>query len=159
MYLTYGEYTALYDAIDERLFNRLVIDACRILDVHTTGADNIKKLKIAFPVDESDAQMVKGCAAKLVHFFYQVNQAESALVGYESTANGLRGKVVTSVSAGNESISYSTGGATAIDAAVKDKAVRDKMSAEIVWEYLSGITDANGVNLLYMGRYPRRCLC
>jgi hypothetical protein len=42
-----------------------------------------------------------------------------------------------------------------VDAAVKDKTVRDRMVAEIVWEYLRGIRDANGVSLLFMGSYPR----
>lgn len=164
MYITFEEYSQLYDPMDEKLFNRLAFDACRVMDIHTTGIDNVKKLKNHFPTDEYAAAAVKHCAAKLVNFLYQVHLAElSALEsrGYESTEQGMRGKVISSVSAGNESISYVTGNssATAIDAAVKDKSVRDSLIGNIVWEYLSGVEDANGINLLFMGKYPRRYLC
>ena len=37
------------------------------------------------------------------------------------------------------------------DAAQKERTIR-----EIVKEYLSGVADANGVNLLFMGVYPVR---
>ena len=164
MYITFDDYTSLYDTIEKRVFNNLAFDACRVMDIHTTGIDNVKKLKVAFPTDEDSSEVVKRCAAKMVNTLYQIRQAEVAAMesrGYESTEQGMRGKVISSVSAGNESISYATGNssATAIDAAVKDKTARDKLLADIVWEYLSGVTDANGVNLLYMGRYPRRYLC
>jgi hypothetical protein len=46
-----------------------------------------------------------------------------------------------------------------IDAAAADRTERKKLLAGIVWDYLRGIDDANGVNLLYMGMYPRRYLC
>lgn len=164
MYITLNEYIALYDLVDERLFNRLAFDACRVMDIHTTGIDNVKKLKFYFPTDEDDAAAVRHCAAKIVNTLYQIQQAEVSSMEsrkYESTEQGMRGKIISSVSAGNESISYTTSNssATAIDAAVKDKTARDKLLADIVWEYLSGVSDANGVNLLFMGRYPRRYLC
>lgn len=165
MYITFEEYAAIYAPMDEMLFNTLAFDACRVMDIHTTGIDNVKKLKRFFPVDESDAQAVKHCAAKLISLMDQIQQAEMAayqMRGAEQTEQGLRGKVISSVSAGNESISYAIGTSavtTAIDAAVKDKTARDKLLADTVWEYLRGIQDANGINLLYMGRYPGGCLC
>lgn len=164
MYITFVEYNTLYDGMEETDFNRLSLEACRVMDVHTTGIDNIKKLKRFFPVDEDDEQTVKHCAAKLIHTLSQIDRAEIAAInsiGYESTENGMRGKVISSISAGNESISYVTGGgssATAIDAAVKDKTARDRLLAGIVWDYLRGVEDANGVSLLYMGMYPRGLL-
>lgn len=160
-YITFGEYTEMYDQIDERLFNRLSFDACRVMDIHTTGIDNVKKLNKYFPTDEDDAAAVRQCAAKLIYTLHQIHQVEAVALegrGYEATEQGMRGKIISSISAGNESISYATGGnstATAYDAAAKDKTVRDKMLAETVWEYLRGVSDANGVNLLYMGMYPR----
>lgn len=159
-YIRRDYYEGLYGEIPETDFTRLVFEADRILDLHTTGIDNVKKLKRYFPTDEDDAELVKRCAAKLVHFLHQVQTAELAALesrGYESTEQGMRGKVISSVSAGNESITYANGisVSTDIDAAVKNKTTRDRMSAEIVWEYLAGVTDDNGVNLLYMGRYPR----
>lgn len=158
-YIALSEYNELYDPINERLFNRFSVEASRIMDIHTTGIDNVKKLKTYFPTDEDDAEAVKHCAAKLIYTLNQINQAEVTALesrGYESTDQGMRGKVISSISSGNESISYATGGnasATAYDAAVKDRTVRDKLLAEIVWDYLRGVSDANGVGLLYMGVY------
>lgn len=158
-YIALSEYNELYDPIDERLFNRFSVEASRIMDIHTTGIDNVKKLKIYFPTDEDDAEAVKHCAAKLIYTLNQINQAEVTALesrGYESTDQGMRGKVISSISAGNESISYATNGnssVTAYDAAAKDRTVRDKLLAEIVWDYLRGVSDVNGVGLLYMGVY------
>lgn len=158
MYITYSEYTDLYDPLDEKLFNRLAFDACRYIDRHTTGVDGVKKLKTAFPTDEDSAISVRHCAAKLVNLLLQIQEAEnSASVGrgYTQTENGLQGKVVSSVSAGNESVSFSTGSqATAIDTAISDLPARDNLISRTIREYLSGVTDANGVNLLFMGVYP-----
>lgn len=158
MYISYNEYTALYDAIEEKVFNRLVYDACRYLDRHTTGVDGVKKLKVAFPVDEESAAAVKRCAAHIVNTLLQIREAENAASagrGYTKTENGLQGKVISSVSAGNESISFSTGTEkTAVDLAVTDITQRNKLIYATIRDYLSGITDANGVNLLYMGAYP-----
>lgn len=166
MYITFDDYKQLYDPMEERVFNLLVYDACRMMDIHTTGIDNVKKLQAYFPADEYAVQAVRRCAAKLVNFLNQVREAEMAASigrGYEATEQGVRGKVITSVTAGNESISYSAGysstssaALTAAESAARDKTVRDKLVAEIIWEGLSGIEDANGVNLLFMGRYPRR---
>ena len=164
MYITYDEYAAIYDPMEERLFNALAFDACRVMDTHTTGIDNVKKLKQFFPTEEEDAQTVKRCAAKIINILDQIRQAEVSAMearGFESTDMGMKGKVISSVTAGNESISYSTGSSfgTAVDAAVKDRTAREKLLADTVWEYLSGLQDANGVNLLFMGMYPRRYLC
>lgn len=161
MYITSVEYGELYSPMDEQMFRRLSIDACRVMDLHTTGIDNVKKLQKFFPTDEYDAEAVRHCAAKIINLLHQIHKAELSAMevnGYESTAQGMRGKVISSVTAGNESISYAAvnASATAIDAAVKDKTARDKLLAETVWDYLRGVSDANGVNLLYMGKYPRR---
>lgn len=163
MYITKDYYESLYDPIDEKLFNALLYDACRVMDNHTTGIDNVKKLKVAFPTDEDSAESVRRCAAKLVNLMYQIQQAEITAVenrGYDLTEQGLRGKVISSVSAGNESITYTTAsGSTSIDSAVKSRTERDKLYANTVWYYLAGTEDANGVSLLYMGLYPRRYAC
>ena len=159
MYITLEEYASIYGSIDGQSFNRLAFDACRCIDRHTTGIDGVKKLKVAFPSDEDSAEAVKRCAAEIVNFLFQIQEAEktaSAGRGYQQTENGLRGKVVTSVSAGNESVSYSSGSfqSTAFDAAVADRSIRDRLIIRTVRDYLSGVSDANGVNLLYMGVYP-----
>ena len=159
MYITYADYTALYDPIEEKLFNRLAYDACREIDRLTTGADGVKKLKVAFPVDTDDANAVRLCAAQVINMLAQIHEAEESASmgrGLIQTENGPQGKIVTSVSAGNESISYSNGGSkTAVDAAVADPEEKRNMIYWTIRNYLSGVADANGVNLLYMGRYPR----
>lgn len=159
-YIRRDYYVGLYGEIPDTDFTRLSWEAERYVDLHTTGIDNVRKLKKYFPQEEEDAELVKRCVAKLTNFLHQIHKAETealSVAGYEATEQGVRGKVVTHITAGNESITYAAGAntATAIDAAVKDKRTRDRMAAEIIWEYLAGVEDANGVNLLYMGRYPR----
>jgi hypothetical protein len=161
MYITLKEYNELYDPVEEKLFNRLSFDAFRVMDNYTTGVDGVKKLREFFPTDDYNAQAVKHCAAKLINLMVQIQDAESALAmgrGYTETENGLQRKIVSRVEAGNEAISYmeSNAGTSVIDKSVADKSVRDKLFLDTVREGLSGITDANGVNLLYMGRYPGR---
>lgn len=159
MYIELNDYVKYYqDCCDFQSFNRLSMEACQRLDYHTTGLDGVKKLKAAFPTDEDDARMVKYCACKIVHILGQIEAAEAAMKnarGYEETEIGIRGRVITSVTAGNESISYSAGGgstATLIDKALADKSVQDKLITDTIRECLSGIRDANGVNMLFMGR-------
>lgn len=162
MYITFEEYSQLYDGMDEKLFNRLSYEAQRLMDIHTSGIDNVRKLRIAYPTDEYDAEAVKHCAAKLINLLHQIQKAEEAASGaYEESEMGIRGRYITSITAGNESISYATGRTTgtAVDKAVSDKTARDALIANAIREALSGVRDANGVNLLYMGAYPRRYIC
>lgn len=164
MYVDYEYYKTLYGekAIPEADFNRLSWDAEREIDKATSGVDGVKKLKLAFPVDEYDVEAVKRCVCALVDFLYQVENAErnansvSALT--ERADGSLQGKVVSSVSAGNESISYAVGKSadTAIGTAVKSVGDREQMIYQLITSRLSGIPDANGVNLLFAGRYPYR---
>lgn len=164
MYITYEDYTQLYDAIDEKAFNRLCFDACRVMDIHTTGIDNVKKLKHFFPSDSDAAEAVKHCAAKLTNLLWQIQEAEAATAagrGYTETSQGLQRKIISRVESGNEAISYSEtkSADSTIDAAVADKSARDQLMADTVREYLSGVEDANGINLLFMGKYPGRYVC
>lgn len=166
MYITYEEYNYLFlhDNIEELMFMQLSREACRVMDVHTTGIDNVKKLRRFFPTDKDDSKAVKYCAAQLINTLHQIQQAEASAAmgrGYIETEQGFRRKIISRVEAGNEAVSYSEtkNANTEIDAAVADRTARNKLLAGIVWDYLRGIEDANGVNLLYMGRYPRRYLC
>lgn len=166
-YVEYEFYKSLYGekAIAEADFNRLSWEACRKLDIATTGIDNVKKLKVAFPEDADDAEAIKRCICKLIEIASAIEQAEQtarSAQGYITREDGsLQSKIVSSVSAGNESISYSTSGgssgtSTLIDAVLTDKTAQEKLYSDTIRDYLSGIADANGVNLLYMGRYPYR---
>lgn len=165
MYLSKEEYRQMYPGGEESEFEAAAYEAERIMDIQTTGIDRVRKLQRFFPEDEYDVKAVKHCAGKLIHTILQIRKAEAAAEaarGYETTENGIRGKVISSVSAGNESISYSTpgsSGATTIDAAAKDRTERERLLCNIALDYLRGVDDANGISLLYMGEYPRRYLC
>lgn len=163
-YVNYDYFLSLYcdkEYPEEERFDRIAWEACRVLDIATTGIDGVKKLKQAFPTDKDDAETVRRCACKLIDTLLKIESAEQAAQnanGYITREDGtVMSKLVTSVSAGNESISYATGSTAAqtmINEAATDLATRNLLLNAIIEEYLSGISDANGVNLLYMGRYP-----
>ena len=162
-YADYEFYKTLYGekSVSETDFNRLSWDACKRIDTATTTVDGIKKLKIAFPTDEDDSEAVKRCLCELINILYKLEQAEervNASQGFVQREDGtVSSKLVSSVSAGNESISYSTNNisaATLIDKALSDKTVQEQLYRDTITKYLSGVTDKNGINLLYAGRYP-----
>lgn len=153
MYLTYQEYTAVAGVeMTTADFSRYEFDAELIVDRYTTGIDNVKKLRIAFPTDPVDAMAVKRCICALVDALCRFERADLSSVSINGTATG---GVVASVSSGSESISYATGAdVSALAGAVKTLAGRDEYLGAVVRKYLSGRTDANGVNLLFGGVYP-----
>lgn len=165
-FATYEDYKALYgnNGLDGAGFTRLIWEAERVMDDATTGADFVHKLRVASPVDEYGAEAVRRCACALVDTLRKMEEADEAdskaraLV--ENADGTVHSRVIASVSSGSESISYATGsaarsGTTAIDAARSDPAARERLFADTVRRYLAGVTDANGVNLLFMGVYPR----
>lgn len=160
-YVSYEYYKSLYGegSISETDFNRISWDAEREIDKATTGIDNVRKLQVAFPVCEYEAETVMRCVCNLIQTMYQIDLASKSMVdgiGYEKTEGGMRGKVISSVSAGSESITYGNGLTmqSTIGKAVSDVKERGRIYREIASDALSGIKDANGVNLLYMGKYP-----
>lgn len=162
-YIDYEYYKSLYGeekAIPETDFNRLFWDAEREIDKATSGVDGVRKLKVAFPTNEEDSETVKRCICALVEFLKQIEDAErnANLLGqYAERADGsMQGKIVSSVSAGNESISYAVGKSsdTAISNAIKDLQSKDMAVYQFITSKLSGVSDANGVNLLFGGKYP-----
>ena len=77
-YVDYEYYKSLHGekAISEADFNRLLWDAEREIDKATSGVDNVRKLKVAFPTNEEDAETVKRCVCALVEFLKQIEDAE-----------------------------------------------------------------------------------
>lgn len=163
-YVDYEYYKTLYGekAIQETDFKRLLWDAEREIDKTTSGVDGVRKLQVAFPTSDYDAEAVKRCAVELVNFLYKLEEAENnanSVGQYTERADGsLQGKVVSSVSAGNESISYAVGKSadTAIGNAIKSLQDKDVTIYAFVASKLHGVSDANGVNLLFGGEYPYR---
>ena len=163
-YVDFEYYKTIYGekAIPEADFNRLSWDAEREVNKATSGVDGVKKLKVAFPTNEDDAETVKRCVVELVNFLYKLEEAENSansLGEYVQTAEGnLKGKVISSHTAGNETISYAVGKSadTVISNAIKDLHSKDVVVYQFITSKLSGVSDANGVNLLFGGRYPYR---
>lgn len=164
-YATLAEYAKLYgdETLDEAGFSRLVWEAEQLMDTATTGVDGVRKLRRAFPADEHDAEAVRRCACALVDVLRQIGEAAESIRKAQALVDNADGTVqsrlVASRSSGSESISYATGsaaraGGTAIDAAVSDQTARARLLEDTVRRYLSGVPDANGVNLLFLGRYP-----
>ena len=160
LYADYQYFTKLYGAdVPEQTFNRLIWAASKVLDHMTTGVDGYKKLEHAYPVNSDDAEAIKRCVCELAQFAYEVEEANKAL-GYMTNADGtVNSRMVASRSSGAESISYTTGGnavgKTAAVVAAADDDIRRSMQTAMVRQYLDGVKDANGVNILYLGRYPR----
>jgi len=151
-YVDYNYFASLYgETITEAEFNNLEWDARRIMDANTTGIDNVRKLREYFPTDAEDAEAVKRCMCKLIMLMHTIEQKSTGAVTLQNgvVASG----VVSSVSSGAESMTFETGG-TAIDKAVGDISARNVLYIRTVRDGLSGVVDANGVNLLYMGVYP-----
>lgn len=153
-YIDYEYYKSLYGekSIPETDFKRLFWDAEREIDKATSGVDGVKKLKVAFPVDEYDAETVKRCVCELVNFIYMLEKAQSGIVSADGTVNS---NVIVSKTAGNESISYANS-ENIVSTALKSVKDKEKVIYQFISDKLSGVSDANGVNLLFAGRYPYR---
>lgn len=158
MYADFEYYTTTYGGKvlkSEEDFNHFGRKAERRMDA-ITGM----KLQFAFPAKGKDAEAVKDCLCELAEFLYQVDAYQNAAmesVGVVAQSDGtVKGKVVSSITSGSESISYSTGGSasTSVMEAAKDKKVMDALIYGMVQDGLSGVLDANGVNLLFAGAYP-----
>lgn len=153
-YIDYEYYKSLYSEklLAEPDFKRLSWDAEREIDKATSGVDGVKKLKVAFPVDEYDAETVKRCVCEVVNFIYMLEKAQSGIVSDDGTVNS---NVIVSKSAGNESISYANS-ENIVSTALKSVKDKEKVIYQFISDKLSGVSDANGVNLLFAGRYPYR---
>jgi hypothetical protein len=155
-YVDYEYFKSLYgeDKLTETDFNRLSWDAEREIDKATSGVDNVRKLKVAFPTNEEDAETVKRCVCALIEFLNNLETVEKSSVMVQGSDGTMRGGIIKSVSAGNESITYETSGTVSnANRSVKD---RDLTVYAFIASRLSGVSDANGVNLLFGGRYPYR---
>lgn len=143
--MSYEEYVKLYPGTAaEADFLRLRILADRQLHAAATGVDGVDKLAVAPPAEPECAQALEHCRAALIYALWQIEQAQAL----SPLADGsVAGRQIASVTAGAESVSY----------AVPARSGEDRQTAadRITREYLSGLRDANGVPLLYTGRYPK----
>lgn len=145
MYITFEQYLQFYNDVTEAEFNRLCLNAQRVIDKVTTGVDGVRKLELYFPTD-GDAEYIKLCMAELIHDLKGFEVVDSSLIS--SNPNGA-GRVIASVSSGSESISYAqTQTQYSLYGIEREKYLKDKAVS-----YLRGLYDSNGVSLLYMGNY------
>ena len=160
-YATLEQLQAVDSAITEEEVSRWRYRAERTMDQYTTGADNIRKLKIAFPTEEDDAEAVIRCEAEIIRLMEQIDaarQAAEAAAAYTQRPDGTYAPgALASVSSGSESMSFASASAvpkTAVTAAAQDPAAEASLYRTRVRFWLAGVQDKNGVNLLYGGVYP-----
>ena len=138
MLLSKEEYTELYGEIPDPVFLLISVQSEQYLRSATTGVDGYNKLQ-NLSADSPAFTIVKLCAMEVARFLHLVQNV------------AIDGKIVTSISSGNESVSYS---ATEVEKAATDQSAKAKACISIVRNWLSSVQDDNGVNLLYMGAYP-----
>lgn len=164
-YVDFEWYAVEYGGdLDNDTFLKNAKKAFRKMDVYTTGIDGFKKLVDAFPDSGYDSKAVKLCACGLIDLMAQVDaekKSAAMLSGVTVREDGTaHSNMVSSVSSGTESISYATGGSgsrsTAVSEAIKSINSENELYFTFINDALSGVSDKNGVNLLYMGRYPYR---
>lgn len=117
------------------------------LDALTFG-----RLASAFPTDDAHAEKARKavCAAADALFCVDVQRRAASA---QKDADGRYRAAAASVTSGKESISYAVNGnaATVYATAAANPAALTELLCSIAVKYLSGVPDANGVNLLYAG--------
>lgn len=160
-YVTLEDYQQFYnDSIEGVDFNRFVISASQYADTLTTGIDGVRKLKIAFPTDSDDNEMVKAAICDVIHLMFEVFNLEKMVTSAQGTIlredGTVVGKTIASISSGSESISYSiqSNGQTMASMIVGDAKAQERAYNSLLTGGFRNVRDANGVNLLYVGIYP-----
>lgn len=136
MYIDLEYYQNIYGEVDPFIFDEYCYEAQIRLDNATTSFQGVKRLKVFFPTDEDDAERVKRCLAKITNCLISASESNKEFVN-----NGA----ISSVSSGSESISYNT------NLLYKSEDQINREVRNIITDYLSGVTDVNGIGLLYGG--------
>lgn len=151
-YCDYEFYKTEYlgNVITEADFPRLSERASEKLDRLTFDRLSISEDGTIEPLDEKTSTRVKKAVCKIAEILNDIDVYEKSsreLAGFEQTENGQRGKVITSVSSGSESISYSVKETSnsIVGAVLTDKKAQERLFYDIAVEYLSG------TGLLYAG--------
>ena len=159
-YVDYSFYKDKYygSAVPESDFLRLSERASDFLNVMT-----FDRLTCGLPADERSVERIKKAACALTEKFYEFSLAEkqalSAAMQSNKTQAGVSSGTVKSVSAGSESITYTSlsemaGGAkqwSATYAAVGNQEAMNKLLYDAAVPYLMGIKTDEGVPILYAG--------
>ena len=148
--ITEADFPRLSERASEKL-DRLTFDRLSMSEDGTINASIVHTTHEEIePLDEKTSTRVKKAVCKIAEILNDIELYEKAsreLAGYEQTENGQRGKVITSVSSGSESISYSVkeSSNSIVGAVLTDKKAQERLFYDIAVEYLSG------TGLLYAG--------
>lgn len=155
-YADYQFYTEKYygDTVPESDFPKYEDRASDRINMIT-----FDRLVDGLPDDERMVVKIKKAVCALADAIYQVDQIKKASMDTVGTVTREDGtvvsKAVSSVSSGSESISYATGtsgGNTDIYwQAATSKESENVLLRQIATEYLAGVSDKEGINLLYAG--------
>lgn len=157
MYATLEQFLQYEPDMTADDYNKYSWSATKWVDNVTTGIDGVKKLRVAFPSDEASAETVSRCFCAVIRALKEVDDARAAQAsasGYISTENGFQPAAVKSISAGGESITFGTDATSDLAKAASSMSGMKSYINGIVDNYLRGVQDDNGVNLLFGGFYP-----
>lgn len=111
----------------------------------------LHKTEFAFPEVEAHIKKVKKAVCAIAEGLYLIDEQLKAA---QATAdvNGNYHGAIASMSSGRESVSYASNlNASMFGKAATDRSERDKLLYGIALQYLAGVPDKNGINLLYAG--------
>ena len=155
-YTDYAFYKNEYHGgvVPETDFPKYVSQASDRIDTIT-----FDRLADGLPSDSRANKKVQKAVCSVAETLYQIDSIKNTLLnnlGTVETEDGkVTGKTVYSVTAGSESITYSTGmsdaSKTVYAQAAMDKKVENILIRQSAGEYLYGVTDDSGVCLLYAG--------
>lgn len=141
------------DAVPESNFLKYADRASDRIDQYT-----FDRLVDGLPENERAKTKVQKAVCAVADEMYKVDQARNALMDNIGTIQREDGtvvnKAVSSVSSGNESISYATGSNISSNVyaqASMDKKVENALLLNVATEYLAGATNDKGICLLYAG--------
>lgn len=149
-YTDFTFYTETFygDTLTENTANKWLERASDELDAIT-----FRRLASAFPTEAAHAVKVKKAVCAIADALCLIDLQRKAVSAQQAADGSYRG-AVTSISSGQESISYAVSGAASasvLAAAAASTEVQTTILRNIAATYLSNIPDDNGVNLLYAG--------
>lgn len=141
------------DTVPESDFLKYAERASDRIDQYT-----FDRLVDGLPENERVKTKVQKAVCAVADTMYQIDQIKKASMDTVGTIQREDGtvvnKAVSSVSSGNESISYATGSNISSNVYVQasmDKKVENALLLNVATEYLAGATNDKGICLLYAG--------
>lgn len=141
------------DTVPESDFLKYAERASDRIDQYT-----FDRLVDGLPENERVKTKVQKAVCAVADTMYQIDQIKKASMDTVGTIQREDGtvvnKAVSSVSSGNESISYATGSnisSNVYTQASMDKKVENALLLNVATEYLAGATNDKGICLLYAG--------